>query len=161
MNHVSRLSQQISARMKLSVHVAGLGLAAAIALPSGACRQTPPQPVEIQPEDVCARCKMAISERRYASEFLTKDETAYKFDDVACLLILIREMRHQEDVAAVFVVDYQTRDWIRAQDAFFVRSQSLKTPMGGGIVAFRARSRAEAAAAQFHGELLRFADINE
>ncbi len=104
---------------------------------------------------------MAISERRYASEFATKDETAYKFDDVACMLKVIQERQPRGDIVAVFAVDYPTRRWINAQEAWFVRSQSLKTPMGGGIVAFQDQSRAEAAVLQFHGELLRFADLNQ
>jgi copper chaperone NosL len=161
MNHVSRPPGRIDVRLKSVLHVTGLGLAAVIALSLGACRQAPPQPVEILPEDVCARCKMAISEPRYSSEFLTKDEAAYKFDDIACMLSGIRERQARGDVTAVFVVDYQTRRWVNAQDAFFVRSQSLKTPMGGGIVAFQDKSRADAAALQFHGEPLRFADINQ
>lgn len=158
MGQISRLSGRVDARVKNVLNASGI--AVFIALYCGACRQGPPQPVEIQPEDVCARCKMAISERRYAAEFVTRDDAAYKFDDIACMLSGFRERQTRRDVAAVFAVDYQTRRWVNAQEAFFVRSQSLKTPMGGGIVAFQEKSRAEAASRQFQGELLRYVDIS-
>jgi copper chaperone NosL len=159
MNQFQRPSTKIDAR-RGAAQAAVFSLMAAVALWLCACRQALLQPVEIQPEDVCARCKMAISERRYASEFVTKGETAYKFDDIACMLRVIQERHSRGDIAAVFVVDYPTRRWINALEAWFVRSQSLKTPMGGGIVAFQDQPRAEAAVLQFHGELLRFGDLN-
>lgn len=111
------------------------------------------------PEDMCARCKMAISEKRYAVEFLTEDGMAYKFDDTACLVSAMQDRRGRDDIAVVYVVDYSTRQWLTADSAWFVRSPELKTPMGSGIAAFGDRAAADAAAAHYQGEILRFNDI--
>jgi copper chaperone NosL len=55
------------------------------ALSLAACGNAASEPVDLAEEDMCAFCKMAISERRYAAEFLNRDGDAFKFDDVGCL----------------------------------------------------------------------------
>ncbi len=124
-----------------------------------ACGKASLDPVDIMTEDMCARCKMAISEKRYAAEFLTEDGMAYKFDDTACLVSAMKDRRGRGDIAVVYVVDHSTRQWLTADSAWFVRSPELKTPMGSGIVAFGDRAAADAAAAHYQGEILRFNDI--
>ncbi len=102
---------------------------------------------------------MAISEKRCATEFIQKDGTVFKFDDVACLGNYLRERGSQENVEAYFVVDYEGGGWIKAQEAFFVRSSRIQTPMGGGVVAFKDRTKADAAAAKYAGTVSNFNEV--
>ena len=102
---------------------------------------------------------MAISEKRFAAEFITADGEAVKFDDLGCLLNHRRERPIQYEIAAYFVVDFDSREWVKAEEAHYVRSPQFKTPMGAGIAAFKDRSRAEASAAELKGQLLRFAEL--
>jgi len=124
-----------------------------------ACGSGGIRPVDILAEDVCALCGMAISENRCAVEFIDKNGTAFKFDDLSCMAAMLQEKFDRADVAAYFVADYDGGGWIRAEEAFFVRSSQISTPMGGGIVAFRDRPEANAAAARFQGEVRTFAEV--
>lgn len=138
-----------------------LSLAAILLLapaPAG-CQRGAVGPVDIEPEDSCAFCRMAISEKQYAAEFIDEEGEAYKFDDITCMGRHVREKLGAKQVAARFVVDYDSRRWVRAEEAHYVRSTELKTPMSGGVVAFKDEAKAREAAARYRGQLLRFADV--
>ena len=107
---------------------------------------------------MCAYCRMAISQKQFAAEALDPDREPLKFDDIGCMLRY--RARAEQKPAAVFVVDYETRQWIAADNASFVRGSRIATPMGGGILAFGDRSRAEAAARELGGEVLPFARLS-
>jgi copper chaperone NosL len=122
-----------------------------------ACGRATFAPVALTPADVCSYCKMAISETQYAAEILTEDGEPLPFDDLACLALYLKE--RQVNVGAIFVMDYSSRTWVKAEDAHFLRSPRFKTPMSGGIAAFREKARAEAALRDFGGELMTLAQV--
>ncbi len=124
----------------------------------GACRSSAPEPIDISAEDMCSYCKMAISERRFAAEYITGEGDAIKFDDIGCMLNYLGGKRGSAP-AAYFVMDYEERRWIRAEQAWFARSEQFKTPMGGGMAAFGERPRAAQAAARFHGTVASFEEV--
>jgi copper chaperone NosL len=107
-------------------------------------RSEEPRPPEIvYGQDVCAQCGMIISEARFAAATVVVDGPAHKFDDVAEMVIY--HMDHpDEDVRAWFVHDYNTEAWIRGETAFYVVSDDVHSPMGGGIAAFERQADAEA-----------------
>ena len=115
--------------------------------------------VELLPEDACAFCRMAISEKRFACELITKDGDAIKFDDIGCMLHYRKE--RAELVAATFVVDFETREWLKSEEAYFVKSKVFKTPMDGNVVAFKTGTDAAAAADRTQGVPLRYAALLE
>jgi copper chaperone NosL len=131
----------------------------ALALLWAGCQTGGFEPVALAAEDICAGCKMAISERQYAAQFLDRDGLPYKFDDLACLTGYVTRHGVEERIAVYFVMDYEARQWIKAQEAYYVRSPELKTPMSGGTVAFRQEAAAAAAAVKYHGRRLRFDDL--
>lgn len=110
-------------------------------------------------EDMCAFCKMAISEKRYAAELLDSEGQAFKFDDIGCMLNFIKNKKDSAKIAAHFVMDFDERNWIKAEDAFFVRSSEVTAPMNGGLIAFKNEAAAQQAADKYHGTLLRFKDL--
>ncbi|MBI3950616.1 MAG: nitrous oxide reductase accessory protein NosL [Acidobacteria bacterium] len=124
-----------------------------------ACQEAALRPVEIAAEDMCALCKMAISEKRFAAEFINRDGDAFKFDDISCMTRYIEGKRNRNAIAGYFVVDFDSREWVRGEEAHYVRSSELQTPMGGGIVAFKDRPKAEAAVTKYQGEHLSFNDL--
>lgn len=130
-------------------------LVALIALTLVACggRSGEISPPEIQyGQEMCSACGMIISEARFAAATVLDDGTAVKFDDIGEMLLY--HQNHPElQVKAWFVHDYESEAWIRAETAYFVRSESLKTPMGSGIVAFENREDAEAFVSQMHAEI--------
>ncbi|MEW6208958.1 MAG: nitrous oxide reductase accessory protein NosL [Acidobacteriota bacterium] len=121
------------------------------------CQKASFEPVAIAAEDMCSFCRMAISEKQYAAEIILADGGAIKFDDLACLVNYVEGK--SLDIRAWYAMDHQSRQWIKAREAHFVRSEELKTPMGGQMIAFRDRTQAEAAASQYRGKLLTFDDL--
>jgi copper chaperone NosL len=107
-------------------------------------------------EDVCDRCIMIINEARYASAYVTETGEIRRFDDIGGMVAYKDELG--EDVAVYWVHDYETEEWLKAEEAVYVKSQQ-QTPMGFGIVAFSERERAEVWADQHDGAVLTFAGL--
>lgn len=91
-------------------------------------------------EDPCDECFMLINEARFAAGYVTNDGQSRRFDDIGCLLIY--HQKHQEKVVHFWVTDFKTHTWVNANNAFFVRSDSIQTPMGFGIIAFESEKAA-------------------
>jgi copper chaperone NosL len=119
------------------------------------CKPQPegPQPPEIRyGQEACSACGMVIDDPRFAAATLLVSGEYLKFDDVGEMLSY--HMNHPQDqVAAWFVHDYPTEKWIRGEQAFFVKSQGLQTPMGSGTAAFAHQVAAESFAAERNGEV--------
>lgn len=125
-----------------------------------ACGQAEIKPVDFYPEDMCSSCRMAISEKQFAGEIITREGTALKFDDLRCMRKYLKD-RGTEQVAGYFFIDYDGRNWINGRDVILMRSPEISAPMGGNTVAFLTRAKAEAAAAKYQGQVLSFTDFFE
>lgn len=123
------------------------------------CQKSMIGPVAIAPEDMCAYCKMAISEKRYAAELIDSEGQAFKFDDIGCMANFIKAKKNATKIVAYFVMDFDERQWTKADDAYYVHSSELTTPMNGGIIAFKTQSKAREAGDRYHGKLIRFEDL--
>lgn len=123
------------------------------------CQKRAAEPVALVPEDMCSYCRMAISEKQYAAELIDSDGTAFKFDDIGCMVHFLKTGKSKTTVAASFVMEFNERQWLKADDAFYVRSSEFTTPMNGGMVAFRTEAKAQEAVNKYNGTLLRFKDV--
>jgi len=86
--------------------------------------------------DMCERCKMAISERKFAFEVINpKTGKAYKFDDIGCgILWLDEEKIPWKDKAILWVTDAKNGKWLDARKAYY--TDDSITPMAYGFAAF-------------------------
>ena len=133
-------------------------LSATLLLTITGCQSRLPQPVEIEAHDMCSSCRMAISQKQFSAQLIDADaDKVYKFDDVACMLRFLKQREMKP--AAVFVADYETREWMKWSSALFVRTDKVQTPMGGGLLAFADAARADAAAGAFGAGVLRPGEI--
>ncbi len=135
-------------------------LVAALLLATLACRNADQRPRAIESEDACARCKMTISQPRYAAQIVEKDGTSYKFDDIGCMVIFARQ--HQLTRAAgakMYVMDYAATDWLDAERAVFVKSDAIDSPMASGLAAFRDQSTAQKSVVGNSGRMLDIKDV--
>ncbi|MCA9283850.1 MAG: nitrous oxide reductase accessory protein NosL [Phycisphaerales bacterium] len=137
---------------------------ASLLLTAPSCRrEVPIEPPSMRyGESICVECGMAISDERYAAAMLVRapgDEIeALRFDDIGCMVD--HELDNDAlDVLRRYVHDHDTRAWLDAEQAVYLRAASLRTPMASGLAAFRDRAAADAAAAQWPGETLDFATI--
>lgn len=153
-----RRSGRIARALKRRILLCASCLIVAVAVLAN-CQKQAVEPVALAPADMCAYCKMAISEKRYAAEFMDSEGQAFKFDEIGCMINFIKEKKNATKITTYFVMDYDERQWIKADDARYVSSSELATPMRGGIIAFKNESKAEEAISKYHGKLLRFKDI--
>lgn len=144
---------------KLANSVLFLWLLAALAL--GACGAVPAsaKPPDIRyGQDVCDQCRMIISEENTAAAYWTSNGEARRFDDIGGMFLYQRE--HDEAVAAYWVHDSISGDWLKAEAATFVLNAGLQTPMGFGLVAFADAAKADALAFGEEGaRVLSFAEL--
>ncbi len=88
-------------------------------------------------EEVCERCKMIISDKRFAAQYITSSGESKKFDDIGCMAGDLKETEERgEKSLAVYIADFGTREWLDAGKAFYLENGELKSPMGYNIAAF-------------------------
>ncbi len=120
--------------------IAGVIIAVGAILTAG-CRVTESKPVDIYPEDICAFCKMAFSDQRFAAEIIKEDGEVLKFDDIECMNEFTLHSPSVK-IAALYYKDFDSKEWIPSTGTYVVKTD-LSSPMGSGKVAFRDSLRAE------------------
>jgi len=87
--------------------------------------------------DMCERCKMVLSDRKFATQIVNpQDNRVYYFDDIGCAVLWLDEEHIKwKDKAKIWVVDIKSGEWIDAKKALF--SDDLITPMAYGLGAYK------------------------
>jgi len=103
----------------------------------------------------CSHCTMLVSEVAYAAAYEMHGGGARVFDDIGCMLEAMRREGLTPGASGVRVWFHDANDgkWIEEGSAVFVVSSEIRTPMGGGIVAYRDAARAEQVAAKRQGRM--------
>jgi hypothetical protein len=93
--------------------------------------------------DACERCRMVLSDRRFAAQIRVpaeqegKRSKLYRFDDVGCAVLWLDQQPFKDRPGIeIWVTDHQTGEWIDARTANYVRVKN--TPMEYGLGAQRA-----------------------
>nr|AWJ66344.1 FIG01019293: hypothetical protein [uncultured bacterium] len=123
-------------RKRVSVPGRELALAA-ITLGLLAGCEPGPQPIRYG-EDIGAHCRMTISDPRFGGQLVTTTGKTFSFDSVECLSGYIAENREAYHAAhSVWVTPFdRPGTLIPADDAFFLKSPAVASPMGGGLAAY-------------------------
>ena len=100
----------------------------------------------------CSHCGMLVSEPTYAAAFRAPGTAGRVFDDIGCLLAAARQ--NPDATARFWFHDATHGGWIEGTEAVFMTAPGLRTPMGGGIVAYRDAKDAEKAAASRGGTVV-------
>lgn len=90
-------------------------------------------------KEACRHCHMTIVDARFAAELVTVKGMAFVFDDVGCLAAFVESGKvPAAEVHSMWVNDFLHPDTrLEARDAAYLRVDSLPTPMGSHLVAFR------------------------
>lgn len=100
-------------------------------------------PVAINEEvDRCEICNMAIKDDAYATQIITAEGRSLKFDDLGCLNQW-RVENGTDQIAATYVRDYNSLEWVKYDKAYYVYDASIQTPMAYGILSFEQQADAE------------------
>ncbi len=109
-------------------------------------------------ETPCAQCGMIISDERFATASVfegPRGPEARLFDDFNCQRNYEAE-QSGETVVARWSHDHSSSAWITTEQAYFVRSPALRTPMASGMAAFGTAQGAESLRREIGGEVMRF-----
>lgn len=99
------------------------------------CESGPLEPAPLDTHDeVCALCRMPVSDVSFSSQVVAPGELPYFFDDLACLANFLKQGKAAAGAVA-FVADHRTDQWVRAEAAVYTRVPGLSTPMGSHFVA--------------------------
>ena len=138
------------------MRLAILGLTMLAGLACGVRADGPPSIV--LDRTACSHCGMLISEPRYAAAYRVQGSPARVFDDIGCLRTALQADGAQGTVRMWFH-DASGGEWIDGAEAVLVSAPAIRTPMGGGTIAFMDRAEALAAAAQHRGRIVTVAEL--
>jgi hypothetical protein len=93
---------------------------------------------------------MLVSETTFAAAFAAPAGEARVFDDIGCLVAAVKKEANPAALRFWFH-DAPSGDWIEGTAATFVRSERFRTPMSGGLLAYRDPAAAIRSAAESHG----------
>jgi nitrous oxide reductase accessory protein NosL len=95
------------------------------------------EPVKIHwDRDVCERCNMIISDRRFAFEIINPNSgKVHKFDDMGCGIMWLKENKvNWKNKAIMWIVDAKDGKWINAKKAYYTTDNI--TPMAYGLAGY-------------------------
>lgn len=104
-------------------------------------------------KDGCHFCRMTIVDKIHGAELVTDKGKVYKFDAVECLVDYIHD--NPDQLTSFLLVNHydNPKELIDAQDATYLISKKLPSPMGAYLTAFVSKSRAEAVQNEKGGQL--------
>lgn len=83
--------------------------------------------------DVCERCRMMISDRRFPAQARDAKGRAHLFDDFGDMVMWLKEQDLLNAPVLLYVTDLESGAWLDARNARYSRGHH--TPMGFGLAA--------------------------
>ena len=113
-----------------------------------------PQPIRTG-TDNCYYCKMTISDERFGAEIVTKKGKIYKFDDTHCILSYLKmTTKEPASVKDIYLTNFcGDHRLINVHNSSLLKSDELRSPMGGNIAAFDNRDSLLKIQQHYHGEI--------
>lgn len=96
-----------------------------------------PEPLQYG-QDACHTCKMTLMDKKFGAELVSKKGKVFKFDDINCMLTFYNSGDiDTRDFAYRLVTDFsKPSTLIEANDAFYLKSPGIKSPMASQVAAF-------------------------
>lgn len=126
------------------------------------CSQPVPKPINFG-HDACDYCKMTIVDKKFGSELVTNKGKVFKFDSIECLAAFtLKGSVDEKDIFGLYLTDFNNpEDMVSSDDAYFIHSKELKSPMSFGLVAIKDSSTAINVRDASYGEIVSWDDIKE
>ncbi len=119
-----------------------------------------PQPIAYG-KDACYFCRMVISDQRFGAELITDKHKIYKFDDTHCIASFLKSnFLSKDQVASIYLIDFSQKEkLIKAEESFLLRSDELRSPMGGNIAAFAAEDSMKKFNKELNGSVIKWNEV--
>lgn len=96
------------------------------------------QPIDYG-NDNCSFCEMTIVSQAYAAQAVTNKGKQYKYDAIECLVK--DQLQHNHEMEIQLVSDFENPGtMLKVDNAGFVINDSIKSPMGENLAAFKKES---------------------
>ncbi|MFC1837108.1 nitrous oxide reductase accessory protein NosL [Thermodesulfobacteriota bacterium] len=135
---------------------------------SGTVQAAAVQPMVIAEGVSCGKCGMYPAKYpRWQSQIIFKDGSMTPFDGCKCMFNFMNALNHSEkshtgdDVAAVFVRDFNTGKWVNGPDAHFVVGSSVMGPMGMELIPFADKAEAMRFHHENGGQMKMYSEITQ
>lgn len=116
-----------------------------VVLLATACASGEPEPIRVG-QDRCARCLMGIAQERFAAELVTRTGKVHTFDSIECLAGFVEFDEEATGAESLWVTDHEGPPrLLEARKAWFIRSDSIHSPMGLGFAAYGDRATRDVA----------------
>ncbi|MBK6571279.1 MAG: hypothetical protein IPO72_07795 [Saprospiraceae bacterium] len=111
--------------------------------------------------DICYTCKMGIIQPGYAAELVTKKGKVYKFDDVGCMILMLKSATvKNEDIHDKLVIKFNTEnEFLNAEEAFYLHGEKFQSPMNFNLAAVDSKFIPDSLSKSQDVKILKWADI--
>jgi copper chaperone NosL len=111
--------------------------------------------------DECAYCRMMITDAEFGSQILNNQGRSYKFDSVECMTAY--DLTEEGgNFHSKWVPNFLNREeWLMAENAVYLHSETLRSPMGLFLSAYLNREAAEEMKAQYGGEIVNYETVKQ
>ena len=139
--------------------VPGAGLVLIIGLSINSC-SVEPEPIDYG-HDQCHYCRMTIVDQIHAAQLVNDKGKVFKYDAVECMINDARGFEHGQ--IALMLVNHhdQPGELIKAESAYYLISESLPSPMGAFLTAFKSDQQLRAAIDSYGGRALDWSSLGE
>ncbi|WP_207924567.1 nitrous oxide reductase accessory protein NosL [Pedobacter changchengzhani] len=123
--------------------------------------KTKPQPIKLG--DSCSFCKMGVADERFGAELITQKGKAFKFDDVHCLIEFVKGNTVPKDqIKTILFVDFEApHEFIESENSFLLKSDSLRSPMGSNISAYKSEAKLKENQTKVGGEEVKWSSLDK
>jgi copper chaperone NosL len=109
--------------------------------------------------DACAFCKMTIVDQQHAAQYVTNKGKQFKFDAIECMVNDLSE-KDVETLAILLVAAYERPgEMTPAQQATYLISEKIKSPMGANLSAFSAVQAAKETQSENGGDIYTWPEL--
>ncbi len=120
-----------------------------------------PQPIQFG-SDQCEYCRMMITEPQFASQVVNKQGRTFPFDSIECMVAHDLTTDNPDNIHSHWVPDFTNSDvWLQAQEAHYLHSETLRSPMGLYLSAYGVYQVAEEYHNEYLGTLLEWNEVRD
>ena len=114
----------------------------------------------VQAQNRCVHCNMDIEAVLFISKATYHTHKEVEFDAIECLVNYLKG-KDDKEFKQLWVTDYSTGKLLKAEQAYFLKSKKLPSPMGAFLTAYDSEDSAELQKQQFGGEIYNWEELRE
>ncbi|RRO14990.1 nitrous oxide reductase accessory protein NosL [Flavobacteriaceae bacterium 14752] len=111
-------------------------------------------------EDQCDFCSMSIVQKTHSAQLVTSKGKQYKFDAIECMVNFLKDDSDKYSEANLFVANYnQPGEMIDAENASYLISKNITSPMGANLSAFASTENAKEVQEKIGGRIYNWSEL--